>query len=375
MQTQDKQRIIPVLLSGGSGTRLWPLSRTAYPKQFHTLVGSDTMLVDTMRRMSGTALFADPIIIGSHQHRFLIAEQLREAGYENARIVLEPRARNTAPAAAVAALMALESGENPLILLAPADHVILDRVAFLEAVQTAARAAVSDGGYLVLFGIRPDSPATGYGYIRKGADLADVPGVYAVNAFVEKPDAATAQHLLADGQHSWNSGIFLMPARVLVDEMERLAPTVLAAARRALAEAVRDPDFVRLDEEAFAAAPSISLDYAVMEKTARTAVVPSSFGWTDVGSWKTLWEISSKNPSGTVISGDVIDAGSVNCYLRSEGPAIGVAGIRDLIVVATPDAVLVIQRDADQDVKKIVEWLNAAGRTALTNSFPTGIWK
>ena len=375
MQTQDKQRIIPVLLSGGSGTRLWPLSRTAYPKQFHTLVGSDTMLVDTMRRMSGTALFADPIIIGSHQHRFLIAEQLREAGYENARIVLEPRARNTAPAAAVAALMALESGENPLVLLAPADHVILDRVAFLDAVQTAARAAVSDGGYLVLFGIRPDSPATGYGYIRKGADLADVPGFYAVSAFVEKPDTATAQHLLADGLHSWNSGIFLMPARVLIDEMERLAPTVLAAARRALAEAVRDPDFIRLDEEAFSAAPSISLDYAVMEKTARTAVVPSSFGWTDVGSWKTLWEISSKNPSGTVISGDVIDAGSVNCYLRSEGPAIGVAGIRDLIVVATPDAVLVIQQDADQDVKKIVEWLNAAGRTALTNSFPTGIWK
>lgn len=284
-------------------------------------------------------------------------------------------ARNTAPAAAIAGLMAMERDDDPLILLAPADHVILDRVSFLEAVQEAARAARTGDGRLVLFGIKPDSPATGYGYIRTGEMLADVPAAFAVDAFVEKPDTATARHLLADGRHSWNSGIFLMPARVLLAEMERLAPTVLAAARKAVAAAARDPDFIRLDEDAFASAPSISFDYAVMEKTRHAAVVPSSFGWTDVGSWKTLWEISQKDPTGCTILGDIIDVGAVDCYLRSEGPAIGVAGVRDLIVVATPDAVLIAHRDADQDVKKIVERLNAAGRTALTGSFPAGFKK
>lgn len=333
------------------------------------------MLIDTMRRMSGTEYFSDPVIIGSHQHRFLIAEQLREAGFENATIILEPMARNTAPAAAIAALVALEKAENPLILLAPADHVILDRAAFLEAVQVAAQAATTGAGRLVLFGIEPSSPATGYGYIRQGDPLAEVPEAFAVDAFIEKPDVATARHLLADGCHSWNSGIFLMPARMLLEEMEKLAPTILAAARSALLEAARDPDFIRLEEAAFASAPSISFDYAVMEKTRHAAVVPASFGWTDVGSWKTLWEISPKDPSGCVVMGDVIDVGAIDCYLRSEGPAIGVAGIRNLIVVATPDAVLVVDREADQDVKKIVERLNAAGRTALTGSFPASAKK
>ena len=371
----DHNQIIPVLLSGGSGTRLWPLSRASYPKQFHALVGQDTMLVETMRRVSGSSKFATPLIIGSHKHRFLIAEQLREAGYEDSQIILEPVARNTAPAAAVAALVALEQADSPLILLAPADHVILDRVAFLEAVQTASGGASADGGHLVLFGITPDYPATGYGYIRKGGPLGIADGAFAVDAFVEKPDEATARHMLSDGLHSWNSGIFLMPARLLISEMERFAPTALEAARKAVEYAKRDSDFIRLDEEFFSQAPSISLDYAVMEKTTRAAVVPSSFGWTDVGSWKTLWDISPKNPSGSTILGDVIDAGSVDCYLRSEGPAIGVAGIRDLIAVATPDAVLVAHRDADQDVKKIVERLGAAGRTALTQAFPAGVKK
>lgn len=358
--------IIPVILSGGSGTRLWPLSRTNYPKQFHPLVGKDSIIVDTLRRFSGKNIFCDPIIVGSNKHRFIIAEQTISSGFEKNTIILEPVARNTAPSAAVAALIAIEKEENPLLLLSPADHVILDRTAFLQAVEIAAQSAILNDGRFVLFGIDPDYPATGYGYIRRGQQIKNINGAYIVDGFVEKPDIATAKVLFSDKNYSWNSGIFMMPARTLLSEMERLAPAVLSAAIKAVKNANRDRDFIRLDESSYTASPSISIDYAIMEKTGLSIVVPSDFGWTDLGSWKTLWEISSKTPSGSVLIGDIVDAGAVDCYLRSEGPTIAVAGIRDLIVVATPDAVLVIHRDADQEVKTIVERLNAAGRTDRT---------
>lgn len=370
MDDQAREKIIPIILSGGGGFRLWPLSTIDRPKQFHALVDSDSLLVDTLRRVSAKSCFADPIIIGNHQHRFLIAEQLRASGFDHARIVLEPVGRNTAPAAAVAALLALEKGGNPLILLAPADHIILDRAAFLAAVQAAAETAVLGEGQMVLFGLTPDSPATGYGYIRKGEALPGHPGASAVAAFVEKPDRETAVRLLADGLHFWNSGIFLMGARTLVAEMERHAPEVLAAARAAVAAASRGPDFLYLDADAFAEAPSISLDYAVMEKTRRAAMISASFGWTDVGSWKTLWDIAQKNSAGTARFGDIVDLGASNCYLRSEGPTVAVAGIRDLIIVATPEAVLVVHHDADQDVKKLVEQLRTPDRRPAVTGAP-----
>ncbi|MGH2343365.1 mannose-1-phosphate guanylyltransferase/mannose-6-phosphate isomerase (plasmid) [Segnochrobactraceae bacterium EtOH-i3] len=360
--------IIPVILSGGSGTRLWPLSRSNFPKQFHALKGNDSLLVETLRRLSGKNIFSDPIIIGSYQHRFVLAEQTRATGFEKSTIILEPISRNTAPTAAVAAILALEKNDDPILLLSPADHVILDRAEFLRSVDIAAKAAVIDGGKFVLFGISPDYPATGYGYIRQGRPISNLEGAYIVDGFVEKPDLATAKVLFSDGYHTWNSGIFIMPAKILLAEMERLAPAVLAAARKAVEGAIRDPDFIRLDEVAYTASPSISIDYALMEKTSISTVVPSSFGWTDVGSWKTLWEISNKTPSGCVILGDVIDIGAIDCYIRSEGPTIAVAGVRNLVIVATSDAVLVIDREADQDVKNIVERLNAAGRLDKTES-------
>lgn len=365
-------KIVPTILSGGSGTRLWPLSRTNYPKQFHVLSGTETMLVQTMRRVSSPSIFSAPIIIGSTQHRFIISEQLYRAGYENARVVLEPCSRNTAAAAAVAALLALEQadGEETLILLLPADHVILDQVGFQEAVVLASRAAGL--GYLTLFGITPNRPATGYGYICRGEEIGSCPGSYVVDRFVEKPNAHTAEKLIKDQNYSWNSGIFLLPAKKIIEEMRVFAPKILDAATKAVEGAIRDSDYIRLEEAAFAAAPSISLDYAVMERTRHAAVVPASLGWTDVGNWSTLWEIAQKDVSGNVILGDVLEHDAVNCYLRSEGLMLGVAGIHDLIVIAMRDAVLVVDRNSDQDVKILVERLQASGRNRLIQGDHSG---
>jgi mannose-1-phosphate guanylyltransferase/mannose-1-phosphate guanylyltransferase/mannose-6-phosphate isomerase len=357
-------KIFPVILSGGSGSRLWPLSRESFPKQLLPLAGQRTMLQETALRVADPALFHPVMLVANAEHRFVIAEQLREAGERAATIVLEPMAKNTAPAVAAAALIAQDADPQALILVMPADHAVPDKQGFLDAVRAGAPAA--QAGMLVLFGIQPDSPATGYGYIRAGDPLEGQ--ACKVEAFVEKPDQATAESYLADGRYSWNSGIFLLPAAAVIAELEAHEPAVIAAVREALAAAKKDLDFIRLDPEAFAKSPSISIDYAVMEKTAKAAVVPSSFLWSDVGAWSALWKLSPRDDADNVAIGDTVACDTRGSYLRSEGPLIATVGVEDLIVVATTDAVLVANKHKDQDVKKIVERLKASNHaTAVQN--------
>ena len=351
-------RITPVILSGGSGTRLWPLSRKALPKQLLPLAGAGTMIQETVARAQGEG-FAAPLIICNQEHRFLIAEQLRAAGLTGAQIMLEPVGRNTAPAAAVAALMVMEDDPDGLVLLMPSDHVVQDHAAFLRAVAIAEQAARD--GALVTFGIQPTGPQTGYGYIKAGATLAMVPGAFAIARFVEKPDAATAQAYLAEGGYCWNSGMFLFRARAFLEELARLHPRMLECCRDALAHAHTDMDFIRLGEPAFVACPSDSIDYAVMEKAASAVVVPVEMGWNDIGSWQALWDIAPRDASGNAVQGNVLTEKAVGSYLRSEGPLVAAVGIENLVVVATKDAVLISHRDHAQDVKKIVDQLDKTG--------------
>jgi len=344
--------IHPVILSGGSGTRLWPMSRTLYPKQLLSLLGHDSLLQQTVRRVADRHGFASPLLVANEEHRFIIAEQLREIAAVPRALLLEPVGRNTAPAACVAAL-ALTAGEpDPLMLVMPSDHTIGDPPAFASAIERAAAAARA--GALVSFGIAPQRAETGYGYIRRGSELDAAEGVFAVAEFVEKPGPEQAQAYVASGEHSWNSGIFLFPARVYLDELERLRPDMVAACRNALATAQRDSDFVRLGREAFAASDSDSIDYAVMEHTRRAAVVPVSMGWSDVGSWDALWEMGAKDQHGNSIEGNVVAEETRNCYLRSEAGLVAAIGIEDLVVVATADAVMVAPRNRTQDVRKLV---------------------
>ncbi len=359
--------IHPVLLSGGSGSRLWPLSRESFPKQLLPLAGPQTMLQETASRVLGRAGFAPLTVIANADHRFIIAEQLREIGVTDAVVVLEPLARNTAFAAAVAALTVAARDPDGVMLLMPADHVIRRPDDFLAAVRRALPAA--QGGAMALFGITPSAPATGYGYIETGEPLPDHPEVMGVARFVEKPDAATAERLVASGRHLWNSGIFLLPARAFLDELGALAPTILAAAEDALGRATRDLDFLRLDEASAARSPSEAIDTAVMEKTRRAAVVPVDAGWTDVGAWGALWELDAEGEEdGNVVRGPVRAQSTRNSYLRSDGPLVAAIGVEDLVVVATPDVVLVADRRADQDVKKMVERLRAEGLPLATQS-------
>jgi mannose-1-phosphate guanylyltransferase/mannose-6-phosphate isomerase len=351
--------IIPVILSGGVGSRLWPLSRKALPKQMLPLAGPNTMIQDTVARVRGED-FAAPIVISGQEHRFLIAEQLRAAGVNDARIILEPAGRNTAPAAAIAALKILEDDPDGLMLLTPSDHIVADIKAFHAAVGVAAKAARA--GALVTFGIKPAAAETGYGYIKSAQPLPDAPGAFAVERFVEKPDRATAERYLASGEYYWNSGMFLFRAGTFLQEMERLEPAMLAFCRDAILHAHRDMDFIRLGEVAFLACPSQSIDYAIMEHAANAAMVPVEMGWNDVGSWQSLWDIATRDEGGNAILGEVVTEKSRNSYIRSEGPLVAAVGVENLIVVATKDAVLVSHRDAAQDVKKIVAQLEAAGR-------------
>ena len=357
--------IYPVLLSGGSGTRLWPLSRQSHPKQFLALAGPRTMLQETALRADGESL-ARLIVIGSSEHRFAIAEQLRAIGLDAPRIILEPVGRNTAPAAAVAALSAAEENPNALLLLMPADHLIADTDAFRTIV--ALGAGVAADGHIVLFGMAPDRPATGYGYIESGPPLGGHEGVSTVVRFHEKPDAATAQRYLTSGRHRWNSGIFLVAARVLLSEMEVFAPEVVRSARAALDGGVRDLDFCRLDHKSFAAAPSISIDQAVMERTEKAVVIPAHFAWSDVGAWSELWEAGARDGDGNVLSGDIKTMDTRNSYVRSEGPLVATLGIEDMIVIATADAVLVARKGADQKVKELVAKLQADDHPAAVSS-------
>jgi len=347
--------ILPVILSGGSGTRLWPLSREAYPKQFLPLVGDVTMLQATWNRVAAIAGKA-PIVVANQEHRFMAAEQLRECNVTPQALILEPIGRNTAPAIAIAALQALAAGEDALLLVLPSDHVVRNDAAFHAAVQQAATAA--DAGKLVTFGIVPTAPETGYGYIKAKAG----PGVHAVDRFVEKPDLATAEQYVASGEYYWNSGMFLFKASRYLQELEALQPAILAACRTALDKASRDSDFVRLDEEAFAASPNDSIDYAVMEKTADAAVVPLDAGWNDVGSWSALWEVSDKDADGNAWHGDVIALDCRNSYAYGNR-LIAMVGLEDVVVVETDDAVFVGHKDRVQNVKEIVGQIKRDGRS------------
>ncbi len=350
--------VVPVILSGGSGTRLWPVSRESFPKQFWPLASDRSLIEDTARRGLGPG-FAPPIVVCNQAHRFLVAEQMRQAGARDTRIVLEPVGRNSAPAVAAAALLVAEQDPGAVLWIMAADAAISDTAALHALLDLAVAGARA--GRLVMFGMHPTAPETGYGYIEAGDTLPGLPGVQAISAFVEKPDAARAAAMLADGRHLWNAGMFVATAATLIEEMGRHAPDVLAAVRAAVAGRHQDLDFIRLGED-FARSPGISLDYAVTERTDRAAVVPASLGWSDVGSWWALWELGAKDEAGNVAVGDVLLQSARDCYVRSDGIVTAVVGLADAVVVVTGDAVLAMHRDHAQDVKKVVDRLRAQNR-------------
>ena len=358
-------RITPVILSGGAGTRLWPLSREQFPKQLLPLAGVRSMIQDTLLRFADGGRFTAPIVVTNEETRFTVAEQLREVGLNDTTLVLEPVARNTAPAVAAAALLAAEADPRAVLLVVPSDHVLADVQGFLRLVDQAFPAARD--GRLVTFSIVPGRPETGYGYIRRGDALDGHPGLYAVAAFVEKPDVERARRFVEDGGHFWNSGMFLFSAAAFLDELGRHAPEILAAVQEAVGRRSVDHDFVRLEAQAFGRSPAISVDYAVMERTDRAATVPCDVGWTDVGAWSELWRIAEKDADGNAILGDVVLEESRNCYVRTEGLLTAAVGVEDLVVVVTDDAVLVTRRDRTQDVKLIVERLRRENRSELTS--------
>ena len=355
--------VIPVIMSGGSGSRLWPLSRQLNPKQFLPLADNSlSMLQSTLQRLDGLGA-ALPQLICNEQHRFLAAEQLRMMGLEKANILLEPVGRNTAPAIALAALAALGESEDPILLVLAADHLIKDIAAFQASIQVALPLAQS--GKLVTFGIVPTHAETGYGYIEKGGSSGI--GGFDVNRFVEKPDLVTAQEYLANGSYFWNSGMFMFRASRYLQELETFRPDILAACRAALAGGSQDMHFTRVDEAAFAACPDNSVDYAVMEKTSDAVMVPLDAGWSDIGSWAALWDVSDKDEQGNVFKGDVLNQRSNNTYVHADSRLVATVGLDDLVIVETKDAVLVAHKDHVQDVKKIVEQLKSGSRTEHIN--------
>ncbi|MES9825003.1 MAG: mannose-1-phosphate guanylyltransferase/mannose-6-phosphate isomerase [Candidatus Thiodiazotropha endolucinida] len=352
--------IIPVILSGGSGTRLWPLSRSAYPKQFIPLTDEKSLFQQTLERMSGISGAGDALIVCNEEHRFMVAEQMRQLNITSLGIMLEPIGRNTAPAIACAALYALSKDKDAVLVVTPSDHVIRDNRQFVAAMSQGLE-SVNDGS-LVTFGIVPDKPETGYGYIRK-QDASLSSGAFPVAEFVEKPDLETAKGYLASGDFYWNSGMFVFRADAYLQELEQFHPDILQATTRACELIKTDLDFLRLDKEAFSACPAESIDYAVMEKTAKSVVVPMDAGWSDVGSWSALADVSvEKGNNGNVLQGDVLINRVSNSYLRSENRMIAGIGLDNMIVVETADAVLVADKSHVQDVKGIVEELKASGR-------------
>jgi len=362
--------LIPVIMAGGSGSRLWPMSRELKPKQFLPLVdGGHSMLQATVQRVQGLPCTGLAVIC-NEEHRFLAAEQLRvpqaspnPSQISAPTILLEPVGRNTAPAIAVAAFQALKTAPDAMLLVLAADHLIQDVAAFHAAVQAAMPLAAA--GKLVTFGVVPTHPETGYGYVERGEPLG--PGGYAVQRFVEKPDAATAQAYLDSGRYFWNSGMFLVGAQRYLDELQRWRPDMVEPCRQAVAQAVPDLDFVRLHRAAFEACPADSVDYAVMEKTADAAMVPLDAGWSDVGSWRALWEVSPQDALGNAWRGDVLGHGCSNTLVQAESRLVAMVGVQDMVVVETPDAVLVAHKDRVQEVKQIVEQLRSAQRTEHLN--------
>jgi mannose-1-phosphate guanylyltransferase/mannose-6-phosphate isomerase len=359
----QQKTIIPIIMAGGSGTRLWPLSRTAYPKQFLDLHGEHTMLQTTALRLQGKPEIAEPVILCGETHRFLVAEQFREAKLKHGGILLEPEGRNTAPAVAVAAYFALEKNPDAQLLVLAADHVITDVSAFHKAIEHAAAAAKT--GKLVTFGIVPDRPETGYGYIHRGQEYAIADSdasIYKVSQFVEKPNLETAEQYLATGNYYWNSGMFLFSAKRYLEELKRFRPDIHEACRLATALREQDLDFHRLDPDAFGKCPSDSIDYAVMEKTEEAVVVPLDAGWNDVGSWSALWDISPQDEAANVKRGDVLLEDVSHTYVHASDKLVAAVGVKDLVIVETADALLVAARDRVQDVKKVVDHLRSQNR-------------
>ena len=360
--------IVPVILAGGMGTRLWPLSREHYPKQLMPVMGGEHSLLQlTAMRLAGLRHTARPIVVCNEEHRFMVAAHLQLDTLRPSAILLEPVGKNTAPAAGVAALEAAKEGSDPVLLVMPSDHIIRNTEAFCAAVETGRRLA-SDG-HVVTFGIKPDRAATGYGYIKRGAALAaDNPelttgeGVYRIEEFVEKPDQATAGRYLAAGTYLWNSGIFMFRSSVYLGELGRSSPEMLEACTGAYTKAAHDLDFLRLDKQAFASCPSDSIDYAVMEKTSKGAVVPVDVGWSDIGSWSSLRDIRDKDTAGNALIGDVVIEDVRNCYLHSTKRLISALGIENQVVVETADAILVAPIDRVQDIKSLVNKLKAEKR-------------
>lgn len=358
------QGIFPVILCGGSGTRLWPVSRAMYPKQFISFFNAidDSLLSLTVRRVSNGGRYEPLTILCNNDHRFLIQNEIENAGGRANPILLEPVARNTAPAITVAALHLMEQSPDAILAVMPSDHVIGDTDAFSEAIAKAA--AIASEGRLVLFGIRPTAPKTEYGYIRAASPnyAAGEHGSFDVEAFVEKPDLARAEQYLSDGRYFWNSGIFILHARTFLEEVERLAPEIIEPARAALAGAQPDLGFLRLDASAYAQCPNISIDYAVMEKTSKAVMVPFESGWSDVGSWSSMWDVAERDADGNAVKGDALLWDTTNSYIHSERSLISTIGVEDLIIVQTPDATLVSKKDRAQDVGKIVAKLKNANR-------------
>jgi mannose-1-phosphate guanylyltransferase/mannose-6-phosphate isomerase len=356
-----QHKIKPVILSGGSGSRLWPLSRAKYPKQFLNLIGGKSLFTQTLERVSQDYGFQEPLVIASEHHRFIVNEQAEAADIAIDNVILEPMGRNTAPAVALAAIHAAQEDPDSLLLFLPSDHVILDVPGFHKAVKAAAVAA--DAGHLCCFGMKPERAETGYGYIAEGAALDGVGGVHHIEAFKEKPDAVTAQAYVDQGGYYWNSGMFLFKASVILEEFESHAPTMLAATKQALDSVTRDLNFLRMDAEAFGAVPADSIDYAIMEKTQRAAVVPASFGWSDLGSFSALADAIGSDDNDNVIVGDVVHSETRNSYVHSDGRLVATLGIEDLIIISNDDCVMVTTRGRDQDVKNLVNEIKASGRS------------
>jgi mannose-1-phosphate guanylyltransferase / mannose-6-phosphate isomerase len=353
--------ISPIILSGGGGTRLWPLSRNLFPKQYWPLVTAKTLLQETALRVTSTVDFQAPLVICNQEHRFLVAEQLRELNITPSHIVLESESHNTAPAITIACL--LQQDPEALLLVLPADHVIQNQSAFAAAIRTAQSAA--EQGKIITFGIKATRPETGYGYIKRGAPLSENSAIFEVAQFLEKPDLETAKTLLANDTHDWNSGIFLFKASVLLSELERLHPNIIKNCKSALAHSKKDLDFLRLDPKAILPNASLSIDYAVMEHTPHAAVMPVDMDWSDVGSWDALWEISPKTPEGNVLIGDVITDQVQNSYIRSDTQLVSIMGLDNIVVVATDDAILISSKEQLPHIKSMVETLKISNRQEL----------
>lgn len=356
-----KNKITPVILSGGSGTRLWPVSRSLYPKQLLALASEKTMIQETVLRVADAEKYNTPLIIANEEHRFIIAEQLRSIEHEDIKILLEPAGRNTAPAAALAAFKIHDENPEGLMLLMPSDHVIASSSSFNDAILKATICAESLG-MLTTFGIIPHKAETGYGYIKRGDQLEQAEGCNLVDQFVEKPNKEKAEEYVNSGEYYWNSGIFLFPVKEYLETLKKNSPGIYNACKKAMEETENDLTFIRPNQEAFLSSPSDSIDYAVMEKTNKAAMVPVEMGWNDLGAWDAIWDISDKDINNNVTIGDCLTHNTKNSLIRSDGPAIAAVGVENLVVVSTKDAVLVCDKDKSQQVKQIVDQLKTSGR-------------